>query len=112
MRTLATILMTLLMVGCASTAPEEDAAAPTFVEVENRSTLDMTIHVLPEGGVQTRLGTVPGASTETLRIPSRLIFGATELRFQADPIGSPRAAVTRDIMVTPGDTVVLQIPPG
>jgi hypothetical protein len=36
----------------------------------------------------------------------------TTLRFIADPIGSNRAGVSEEIMVTPGDSVVLTIPPG
>lgn len=113
MRAFATILTAvLLMVGCASAAPERDAEAETFLEVENHSNLDMNIHVVPEGGQQARLGMVTSHTTETFRIPSRLIFGPTPLSFRADPIGSPREAVTHDITVTPGDTVVLQIPPG
>lgn len=111
MRALATILTAVLLVGCASAASEQETDATTFVEVQNRSTLDMNIHVIPEGGVPARLGTVPGVSTETFRIPSRMIFGVTQLRFRADPVGSARESVTQDIMVSPGDTVVLQIPP-
>jgi len=33
------------------------------------------------------------------------------IRFQADPIGSSRTPFSQEISVSPGDTLVLRIPP-
>ena len=44
-------------------------------------------------------------------IPSNLIFGSTPLRFMADPIGRSRTPVSQEITVSPGDEVLLTIPP-
>jgi hypothetical protein len=58
-----------------------------------------------------RLGTATGNSVTRLTIPANLLFGATPLRFQADPIGGSRSPISSEITVAPGDEVVLTIPP-
>lgn len=87
----------------------EDEEA-TRLSVENQSSLDMNIYVL-RGSQRMRLGTATAHLTTRFTIPSQLIFGVTPLRFLADPIGSSRTPVTDEISVTPGDEVVLTIPP-
>jgi hypothetical protein len=59
-----------------------------------------------------RLGTVTGNSKRSFLLPANLIFGATPLRFLADPIGGRRTPVSDEITVSPGDNVRLVIPPG
>ena len=86
--------------------PQEE----TTVRVDNQATLDMNIYVL-RGAERIRLGTVTGLSTQILRIPKNIIFGATPLRFLVDPIGSNRTPVSEEIVVAPGDEVTLRIPP-
>lgn len=86
-------------------------AAVTTIKVVNQAFLDMDIYVIPQAGGRLRLGTATGSSTTTLTIPSTVIFGATTLRFIADPIGGQHAEVSTSILVTPGDQVVMQIPP-
>jgi hypothetical protein len=54
---------------------------------------------------------VGGHQNTVLRVPPVLITGVTPLRFIADPIGSSRASVSEEITVTPGDSVMLTIPP-
>ena len=83
---------------------------PTRLRVENQAFLDMTIYVY-RSSQRVRLGTATGNSTTRLTIPANIIFGATALRFQADPIGGNRAPITSEITVSPGDEVVLTIPP-
>jgi hypothetical protein len=58
-----------------------------------------------------RLGTATGNSKSNFVVPSFLMSGLTTLRFVADPIGGRRASVSEEITITPGDTVVLTIPP-
>ena len=82
----------------------------TRVRVENQASLDMNIYVL-RGAERIRLGTATGLSTTILKIPSQLIFGATPLRFLADPIGFNRTPVSDEIVVAAGDEVTLTIPP-
>ncbi len=84
--------------------------APTMLRVENQAFLDMNIFVL-RSGQRIRLGTVSGNSTARFKLPANLIFGTTPLRFQADPIGGNRQPVSQEISVSPGDEVVLTIPP-
>lgn len=107
-------LVVLLLAACGGRAtmpgPGDDQA-PTTLEVDNRSSLDMTIYVIREGGARTRLGSATAHLTTRFTIPDRLMFGITSLRFQADPVGAGRTPVTETINVQAGDTVVLQIPP-
>lgn len=99
---------------CARTNNDPDQAAEpvpvTRLRVENQAFLDMTIYVY-RSTQRIRLGTANGNSTTRLTIPPNLIFGATPLRFQADPIGSNRASISQEITVSPGDEITLTIPP-
>lgn len=99
---------------CSSNAKSDEAVEPvpaTRLRVQNQAFLDMTIYVY-RSSQRIRLGTANGNSTTRLTIPRNLIFGATPLRFQADPIGSNRASISQEITVSPGDEVTLLIPPG
>ena len=102
-----------LAAGCSQNTPSDQAAEPmpvTRLRVQNQAFLDMTIYVY-RGSQRLRLGTANGNSTSRFTIPASLIFGATPLRFQADPIGSNRASISQEISVSPGDEVTLMIPP-
>jgi hypothetical protein len=99
-----------LLAACAYSRAAANAQEETTVRVDNQATLDMNIYVL-RGSERIRLGTVTGLSTQVLRIPKNIIFGATPLRFLADPIGSGRMPVTEEVVVAPGDQVGLRIPP-
>lgn len=113
-------LLLLLLLGlsaCATGARRGGGAQivdeqPTTVRVENQNWLDMNIFVLrgPGGGTRVRLGTVPGASTRVFTIPRSLVFGATTLRFLADPVGSQRTPISNEITVREGDELRLTIP--
>lgn len=117
-RTLAGLALTLAALAAGCTTPTQTGAnasasaqtAVTTVKVENQAFLDMDIFVVPQGGGRQRLGTATGNSSTVLRIPSRLLFGATTLRFIADPVGGSHAEVSTSIVVTPGDQVVMTIP--
>ena len=108
-----TFVLAALGTGCSQNKSSDQAAEPTPVtrlRVQNQAFLDMTIYVY-RGPQRLRLGTANGNSTTRFTIPSSLIFGATPLRFQADPIGSNRASISEEITVQPGDEVTLLIPP-
>ena len=102
-----------LAAACSQNKNPDQAAEPqpvTRLRVQNQAFLDMTIYVY-RGPQRLRLGTANGNSTTRFTIPASLIFGATPLRFQADPIGSNRASISEEITVSPGDEVTLMIPP-
>jgi hypothetical protein len=112
------LLLLLLVVGACRSARDGNGEAPgpargpAMLEVENQNFLDMTVYVL-EGGARQRLGVARGNSTTSLTIPERLIRGgASPLRFLADPIGEEGLPVSEEMVVEPGDTVKLVIPPG
>ena len=98
--------------GCvhSSQLPEE-APQRTVLKVENQGFPDMNIFVVPETSNRIRLGTVSGTSNAYFTLPSNVVRGTRELRFQALPIATPRGPISQSIVVTPGDTVVLTIPP-
>lgn len=105
------LLVLLGLAACATGGAPADPDEPTILEVDNQSTFTMTIYVLGEGGQRRRIGEAPSLSTARMTIPSTMIFGLTPLRFQADPVGSSRTPISNELTVTPGDTVVLVIPP-
>ena len=86
------------------------ASPPPYVRITNQSWLDMNVYVL-RSSQRMRLGTVGANQTTRFTLPTNLIFGATPLRFMADPIGSQRVSQSFDILVSPGDEVVMTIPP-
>jgi hypothetical protein len=109
----AAMVVFLAVAGCSSTregAPPPEPRAESYVRVENRSMLDMTIYVV-RGGERRRLGLVNALSSQTLAIPSVVIDGSGVLRFLADPIGANRTPVSEEIVVRHGDVVQLTIPP-
>ena len=111
---LAAFMASLMLAGaCMGNTQEETAAEPappTYVRVENRAYLDMTVYVY-RSSQRLRLGTVNGNSSTKFIIPHSLMFGATPLRFQADPIGANRQPISEEITVSAGDEVMLVIPP-
>jgi hypothetical protein len=111
---LALALSLVALAGCGGNpepGQQGDQQPDTYVRVDNQASMDMNIYVL-RGSQRIRLGTATAHLTSRFRIPPNLIFGITSLRFLADPIGSQRTPVSNEIPVTPGDTVVLTIPPG
>lgn len=83
----------------------------TVLRVENQRFDDMNIFVLPEGSTRIRLGTAIGKTTQHFTLPQNVVpRGVRPLRFIAAPIATPQGEVSDEILVTPGDTVVLIIP--
>jgi hypothetical protein len=106
-----------LLALCVSTAcygKGKNAPEPverTTIKVVNQGFLDRNVYVM-RGAERIRLGTVSGNSSQVLTIPASIVQTTQSLRFVADPIGGRTPAATEEITVTPGDQVVLTIPPG
>jgi len=98
----------------ASCGPQQaesvDPRTTSYVEVRNQSVFAMTIYVL-RGATRVRLGTVSPSSTEVLEIPRTYVNPGVSIQFLMDPQGSTTTPVSQSIAVSPGDTVVLIIPP-
>jgi hypothetical protein len=110
---LALIGVAVGLPGCGKNRPalEIDPDATTTLVVDNQSFPDMTIYVL-EGGRRVRLGLANGNSETRFKLPKYLVRSSiTTLRFQADPIGGNRSPVSEEINISPGDEVMLRIPP-
>ena len=106
------VALSVAVAGCggARRAPA-GSGAETTVRVQNQGFLDRVIYLV-SGSQRIRLGQVTGNSTVVLRIPQQYVFGASQLQFIADPIGSNVAPISEAITVIPGDEVILTIPPG
>ncbi|NUP56482.1 MAG: hypothetical protein HOQ19_11650 [Gemmatimonadaceae bacterium] len=115
------VLLIALMVGSLAIGPATGCYrqtarggaqdAPTWVRVDNQSLTDATVYVW-QSSQRLRIGFVSGTSTQTMQIPRSVIFGPTQLRFSVDFLAGSRSPLSESITVIPGDTVVLQIPPG
>ncbi|MEO8560660.1 MAG: hypothetical protein ABI601_01205 [bacterium] len=81
----------------------------TKVRVENQNSADMTIYVY-RGSQRMRLGRAAGNTTTSLDIPSSMVSGVTDLRFQAEPLGNQRGIISQPIPVSPGDLVDFIVP--
>lgn len=110
-------LLSILAVGaCARSSGDDESGdlepvrASTTVRVENRSFENVVVYVIGSSGARRRLGDVSGTSTKVFEIPRTMIFGATSLRFQVDPIGGSRSPISQDIVVSAGDQVQLIVP--
>ena len=115
MRTRRTFVVAMLGLALAACGGSKSNSAPnpqprTTIRVENQGFADMTIYAI-RSGQRVRLGIATGNQTTVFTIPSNLIFGATPLRFLADPIGGSGTPVSDEITVQPGDEVRLVIPP-
>lgn len=101
-----------IFAACASMGKQTPAGQgpATTVVVDNRAFLDMTIYIL-RSGQRLRLGIAQSLAKTTLTIPHGIVFGSTQLRFLADPIGSNRTPVSEEITVMEGDEVTLTLPP-
>jgi hypothetical protein len=89
----------------------QNGSSATLLEVENLSTLDMTIYAVTGTGARDRLGTVTALSNETFEIPRSLVVSSLDLRIAADPVGSARTAFSDRLTLIPGETVTIRIPP-
>lgn len=107
------LISVLVLLACGGRPGETnpDPGSPATLQVENQGFTDMVIYAVSGAGQRTRLGLVTGNSSQTFTIPSYLVRGAGPIRFLADPIGGTGAPVSEEILVRPGDTVGLTIPP-
>ena len=110
---LAGIVALAVIAGCHA-GKTDTAAAPeagATLTVENQGFTDMTIYAVSGTTGRVRLGQVTGNTTQLLPIPGYLVQSGGTLRFIADPIGGSRRPVSDELLVGPGDSVTLTIPP-
>jgi hypothetical protein len=105
--------MLAAIAGCHARKPDTGAApeAGATLTVENQGFTDMTIYAVSGTTGRVRLGQVTGNTTQHLSIPGYLVQSGGTLRFIADPIGGARRPVSDELLVSPGDSLTLTIPP-
>lgn len=106
------LLLVLAVAGCGGHQPGEvlPKETPATLKVDNQRGLDMTIYIL-ENGSRERLGIARGSAVSTFTLPVRLTQRSAIVHFVADPIGGRALPVTQEIVVEPGDEVLMRITP-
>lgn len=108
----AVLAILATLAGCGG-RQAEDGIIPeerTMLRVENDAFNDMRIYVW-HGAQRLRVGVANGKSVSRFPLPKSVVYGAVSLRFEADPIGGRGRSVSEEITVSPGEEVVLRIPP-
>jgi hypothetical protein len=92
----------------AEEAAQEAVRLPeyVFVDVQNRNSSDVTVHLIQANGQPLRIGNVPGSTNATLRFPGRLIAGGSSLRLTARSLGGSDFVTSDRFVVQPGQQVV------
>jgi hypothetical protein len=94
-----------------SPAPATTSNQGTALEVVNRSSSDMDIFAV-RSGARVRLGLAPANVTTRFNILRGQLPGGGTVTFQARPqLGLARAISSEPTILSPGDTITLQIPP-
>lgn len=113
-RGVAGIVMALAVAGCAGgeepgwPSPETTTGDMT-VHVENKQWYDMDIYVAGGIGAPQILGTVPGQTRGSFKLPKALLQGASEVWLIADPSGSSQRMTSDPLDVRRGHTVQWQL---
>ncbi len=74
------------------------------LQVTNHNFLDVTIFVLHEGQ-RIRMGLATGSSSQSFRIPGRLVAQSHEITLLGEAIGSSDRARTELLTVRPGQRI-------
>jgi predicted small lipoprotein YifL len=98
--------------GCGASRSPVDSAERSTIAVDNRAFTDMTVYLVESAGSRRRLGLATGLSTTVFTIPATVVGRGRELQFYVDPVGSSRTGSSNTLYVTPGQRVLLTIPPG
>ncbi len=105
---IAVLAIGLAVCGCASSGGRSDdtpeAEEDTVVEITNRNWSTIHAYVIA-GARRISLGLVSTHRTETFSLPPGSVGATPQLRFLAILIGSPRAYLSDDVLVEPGDFV-------
>lgn len=102
----AALTLALGTPGCASTPNPERADIPTSVEVRNSNSLAVTVDAVSLGQ-DYRLGTVGTTDTESFTLPDAV--NLTDVRILVEPIGSTGNYLSRELLVTPGDRIEVDV---
>jgi hypothetical protein len=78
------------------------------VEVRNDNFNDIDV-LLVRDGSRRRLGVVTGKDSRRFVLDRSTFPGSGQLRFELDPLGGRRSVTTQSVLVSPGETVVLEI---
>ncbi len=111
---LLTGLAGFVATGCSRNRVEEGMATEetATVQVENDNVFSMKISVVrAPSGAEYRLGTAPGMTKSDFQIPRSLLTGVADVTFSITPLSGGHPRFTRTITVSPGEQLILRIPP-
>lgn len=106
-------LIALALTGCGGRNTAEPGIIPderTTLRVENDSFNDMRIYA-HQGGQRIRIGIAGGKAVSSFKLPKNMVYGITSLAFEAVPIGGNRTSISEQITISPGQDIVMRIPP-
>ncbi len=106
---LIVLLSASFLAACGSAREQTSQQGETPIQVTNRNWLSMEIYVVGQSQ-RVRLGRVESGQTERFMIPAHLLSGATPLRFVMESSGPQRDVLSEEILVAPGEEVILVIP--
>jgi len=115
-RILASTGLVVLLAACGGGGSPSPSPTPqsgtlkTILTVENLTFVDLSIYVLHDNQRQ-RLGRSTANTTTHFVIPPSFVESRRSLRFVTDPVGPRQEAISREVMVTPGDTVFIRLGP-
>lgn len=96
----------------ASRTNDSEAAVPTRLEVDNRSSLDMDIYLRGERGGAARIGLAPGGEITSFALTRSLLAGAGVVRFEGRPVrGQGQSVVSEPFRVQVGSVITWSVPP-
>lgn len=104
------------LAACGGSGPAQNPAPdsglpPAIVRVENQTYADFNIFV-HRNETRQRLGRSTANTTQSFRIPARLLGDEARIRISAEPIGALLSGTWQEISVQPGDSVLVVIPAG
>jgi hypothetical protein len=100
-RWIACLAVAVSLAGC---GPFHQGNQPESVVLfHNQSTDQADVYAIGTGGDPTRIGTVFGGRTETLRVPQSVTGGANRVNIIARIFASGRLVVTGPFTLTPGE---------
>lgn len=109
----AVLAVVVSATGCGSagkhTASNEFQAEKTVLVVENNNWMDMNVYILRDGGMKSRLGSVPSLGRSKFTLSPAMLGSSGRLRIFADPVGSSVGYTSDPIVVTNGQEVRFKV---
>mgnify|MGYP001187639441 FL=1 len=112
--TVLAVLVLLTLGACAPVAggesgfPAPAASEDVHIRIQNNNWADVAVYVIRHG-MRSRIGTVSSMSQEVFAVPRGLVPPGADVQLLVDPIGSRITYTTEPILVSPGQTIDMNV---